>query len=182
MHPRIAELLDYLDNQRRILRRAFDAVPSERRDVPPAAGGWSAAGIVEHVAIVNARIAMLLTSRVNEARAAGVGAETSIEPILPTLQIERVVDRSMRVQAPERLHPTGIGSERAWAALEASTVRFRESVAHADGLALGDIVYPHPMLGPLSLYQWIAFTGAHEARHAAQILDQTSPAQAPEHL
>jgi hypothetical protein len=31
------------------------------------------------------------------------------------------------------------------------------------------VVVPHPALGDQNLYQWIAFVGAHESRHAAQI-------------
>jgi hypothetical protein len=38
-----------------------------------------------------------------------------------------------------------------------------------DGYALGEIVHPHPALGPLDMYGWMAFCGAHAARHAAQI-------------
>jgi hypothetical protein len=44
-------------------------------------------------------------------------------------------------------------------------------VRSADGLALSEIVQPHPVLGPINLYQWIAFVGAHEARHAAQVME-----------
>ncbi len=39
----------------------------------------------------------------------------------------------------------------------------------ADGLALGNFSYPHPMFGPLDLYQWLVFVGLHESRHACQI-------------
>jgi hypothetical protein len=36
-------------------------------------------------------------------------------------------------------------------------------------MALGDITVPHPVLGPLNLYQWVLFVGGHESRHAIQI-------------
>ncbi len=43
-------------------------------------------------------------------------------------------------------------------------------VLHAgDGLAIGTLSLPHPLFGPLTAYHWLAFVGAHEARHAAQI-------------
>ena len=28
---------------------------------------------------------------------------------------------------------------------------------------------PHPVLGPINIYQWALFVGSHEARHALQI-------------
>ncbi|PYR27355.1 MAG: hypothetical protein DMF98_06170 [Acidobacteria bacterium] len=173
MHPRIQELVDYVDAQRIVLRRAFEAVPPGLRDVPPAPGQWSPGGIVEHLAIVSGRVTKLVAVRVADARAAGVGPETRTDPLLPTLNIERVLDRSIRVAAPAMLHPTGIDADAAWAALEHATIAFRGAVTNADALALGGILHPHPFLGPLSLYQWIAFVGAHEARHAAQIVEQT---------
>ena len=169
MHPRTRELLDYLDAQRAILRAAFDEVPPDARERPPAPGQWSTAAVVEHLAIVDGRIAHLLTSKIAKAREEGLGPETSADPILPTLGIDRVLDRTMRAEAPEMLHPSGLDANAAWSALERSTAALRDAIAACDGLALSTLMHPHPLLGPLSLYHWIAFTGAHEARHAAQI-------------
>jgi len=169
MHPRTRELLEYLDAQRAALRAAFDAVPPDARDQPPAPGQWSAAAVVEHLAIVDARIAKVLSKRIAEGRAAGIGPETSTDPVLPTIDTAMVLNRATRVTAPEVLHPTGLDADAAWAALERATVHVRASVAEGDGLALSTITHPHPLFGPLSLYYWIAFVGAHEARHAAQI-------------
>ena len=169
MHPRTAELLQYLDAQHAILRAAFNAVPEDIRNRPPAPGQWSPVGIIEHLAIVNGRIAKLITKRAAEAREAGLGGETSTDSILSTLDIDRVTDRVTRVAAPEVLHPTGLDAGTAWASLEQSTVAVREAIATVDGLALSEVMHPHPLFGPLSLYTWIAFVGAHEARHAAQI-------------
>jgi DinB superfamily len=168
MHPRTRELLDYLDAQRTILRAAFDAVPAEARRKEPA-GRWSPNAIVEHLAIVDGRIAKLLSKKIAEGRAAGLGPETSADPILPALDVARLIDRSIRFTAPDVLHPAGLDADAAWAALEQATVALRTSVMEGDGLALDAITHPHPGLGPLSLYHWIAFVGAHEARHAAQI-------------
>ena len=169
MHPRTQELLDYLDAQRAGLRAAFDAVAADSRERPPAPGRWSAAGVIEHLAIVNGRIAKVLSKRIVEGRAAGVDPETSTDPVLPTIDTAMLLNRSLRVTAPEVLHPTGLDASAAWAALERATVDVRASVAEGDGLALSTITHPHPLFGPLSLYYWIAFVGAHEARHAAQI-------------
>jgi len=53
--------------------------------------------------------------------------------------------------------------------LNESREMLRAAVAEADGLALGSITHPHPVLGEIDLYQWILFVGHHEARHAQQI-------------
>jgi hypothetical protein len=169
MHPRIRELLDHLDSQRAILRAAFDAVPAAARDRSPAPDRWSPAGIVEHLAIVEQRVGPALAARIASARADGVGVDTSSEPVLPTLDLERVVSRTTRVNAPEMSHPSGLDAETAWAALERAGTAVRETLRSADGLALGTITHPHPFFEALSLYEWFALIGSHEARHAAQI-------------
>jgi hypothetical protein len=169
MHPRTEELLAYLDEQRAVLRSAFDAIPLEARNRPPAPDQWSPTGIVEHLAIVDRRIAKVLATRIAEGRAAGAAPETSTDPILPTIETTRLLNRATRVAAPQVLHPTGLDADAAWAALERATIELRASIAEGDGLALSTITHPHPLFGPMSLYYWIAFVGAHEARHAAQI-------------
>jgi len=169
MHPRTRELLDFLDRQRAVLRAAFDAVPADARGREPAPGRWSPNAIVEHLAIVDGGIAKVLSKKIAEGRAAGLGPETSADPILPAIDVASLIDRSTRFTAPERVRPAGLDADAAWAALEQATVALHASVLEGDGLALDAITHPHPRLGPLSLYHWIAFVGAHEARHAAQI-------------
>jgi hypothetical protein len=173
MHPRTTELLNHLDQQRAVLRAAYDAVPASLRERAPAPGQWSAAQCVEHVAIVGGRIAGALTKFVDEAKAKGLGPETATEAILPKTGYERVLDRRTKLNAPDPIQPKGVSGDAAWVALEQATAAMRASIAAADGLALGSVSWPHPALGPLNGYQWIALNGAHEARHAAQIREIT---------
>ncbi|MEP6491551.1 MAG: DinB family protein [bacterium] len=181
MHPRITELLDFVDRERQGLRQAVDSVPSERRDVSPGPDRWSVAGVLEHLAILEVRVAALLRSRVAEARAAGVGQETDASPILATMNLGGFGDRRTRLQAGDVMRPTGMDANTAWDALEAARRDFRNAVIEADGVALADVMHPHRVFGPINLYQWIGFTGAHEARHADQIREigeQLATAQA----
>ena len=159
----------YLESQRAALRDAFNSIPADRRDRKPGADRWSAANIVEHLAIVEGRIAGRFAGLIAEARANGHAAESSTDPILPTIDLSRVVDRSGRINAPDPIHPTGMTADAAWAALEKSRAALRDTMHAGDGLALGTITSPHPLFGAMPLYQWYAFLGAHEARHAAQI-------------
>ena len=74
------------------------------------------------------------------------------------------------MEAPPRIVPTGgLSSVAAWNALELADSTLRRAIVAADGLALATITHPHRFLGPLDLYQWVAFAAAHEFRHAAQI-------------
>jgi hypothetical protein len=127
MHPRTRELLDYLDQQRAVLRATFDAIPAPLRDRAPAEGRWSTGAIIEHLAIVETRVGARLAALISEARASGLGAEPSLEPVLPTINVERVIDRATRFTAPEAIQPTGLGSDAAWTALEEAGTGVRDT-------------------------------------------------------
>ena len=170
-HPRLVELLDHLDRHRATLRSAVETIPAPRRAERPAPDRWSVAEVLEHLAIVETRTIDRLTAKLAEARDQGIGPETETTPILPTLDMSSLLNRSRKVSAPEVLHPSGLTADAAWAALEESRRRFRAALESGDGLALGTLRMKHPALGEMNLYQWVGSVGGHEARHAAQILE-----------
>lgn len=173
MHPRTEELLRHLDTQHERLRKAVESVPRERRERKPNPERWSVAEVIEHLSIVERRIERVFSAKLAEARASGsVGVERDQSPVVGTIDMDRVVDRTRRITAAEAALPSGkLDAEAAWSVLEAARNTLCDAVRGSDGLALGEIVQPHPVLGPINLYQWIAFVGGHEARHAAQILE-----------
>jgi hypothetical protein len=168
-HPRTRELLQYLDEQRQVLRAAFEEVPIAVRERQREPGRWSAVGVIEHLAIVESRIATRIEQALADAVKQGLGRDPDASPILPTLPVGRVVERTTRVSAPDPVHPTGIGGDAAWRDLEQAGTRIREILSTADGLDLSSVVAPHALFGPMSLYAWFAFVAAHEGRHAHQI-------------
>jgi DinB superfamily len=172
------ELLSYLDEQRSVLKAAFDSVPEELRNRPPAPERWSAANIAEHLSIVEGRISKILSDRIEESRT-GLPAEARTEPILPTIDYKRVLDRSTRVKAPEVAIPTGLDASSAWTALENSGSMLRAILVKNDGVDLSSVTHPHPRFGVLSVYEWIAFLGAHEVRHAEQIREGNNVPSVP---
>ena len=87
------------------------------------------------------------------------------------VSIEEFVERSrgVKLEAPERIRPTGLPLTDSRARLGESRRALhalRPRVERADGRSLR---FPHPAWGPLDLYQWLLFVGAHEDRHLAQI-------------
>ena len=170
MHPRTKELLDYLQDTRKTLRSAVDDVAPALRDEMPPRGGWSVANVLEHLAIVEKRVAMRIAASIGEARNAGLGPEKSTEPILPTVNLKPFLNRDRKITAGQAVQPTGqLNAAQAWSALEDSTKIVLGTLLDADGLDIGMLAMPHPVLGTASLHVWFAFIGAHEARHADQI-------------
>lgn len=170
MNSRTDEALRRLDEQHEILRRAVDSVPPERRELKPAPDRWSVAEILEHIAIVERRLEKLFASRIAEASASGRDIDQASLPDLHPWDWRRTLDRSRRVIAGEAVRPTGtLDFDSAWAAAEQSYASFCRTVAASDGIPLGQMIYPHPVFGPMNLYGWVDFVAGHEGRHALQI-------------
>lgn len=172
MHPRVAELYQYAEARRGELLAAVAEVPVSVRELRPEPECWSVAEVLEHLNRTERGIAKLIRQAVEQAKAEGLGREEERDPQLSCLDRFRLPTRDRRVASPEFVLPKGeLTAAEALAALEQSREAFRAAVLEGDGMALGKVVRPHPLLGPLTLYQWILFVGQHEARHALQIRD-----------
>lgn len=172
MHPRIAELIDYVQRQRIALLDAVSLIPEPLRDRRCDAATWSAAEVLEHLHRVESGIARLISRSVERAKADGLALEQDASSVLASLDTLRLLDRSLRITAPDPVMPRGeMTAAQATAALTDSRQALVSALDEADGLALGQITRTHPTLGTLDLYQWVLFVGQHEARHAAQVQD-----------
>ena len=170
MHPRIDEVLNYLDAERSALREAVGLVPPASRDQSPGTDRWSVAQVLQHLAIIEKRIGRGMTKWIADARGGGLGPEIETSSILNSLPLQLIADRSQPRTAPEEVRPLGdIDAASAWTALEETRTALRNAILAADGLALSEVVQPHPVLGPINLYQWALFVGSHETRHTAQV-------------
>lgn len=171
MHPRTEELLRHLDANRVILRAAVDDVPPAVRETRPAPDRWSVAEVLEHLTRVEEQITRLLTAKLSELRSGGaLVPESETGAVVDAAAHTAVVDRRRRVTAADRVVPRGeLDSVTALAALETARDTLRDLLVMHDGLAIATVTHPHPALGTIDAYQWFAFVGSHEARHAAQI-------------
>jgi hypothetical protein len=169
MHPRTLEVLTCLDTELNGLRAAVEAVTPARRSERPAPDRWSVAEVLEHLAMVENAVLKACGRQLAAAREAGLPPETETSPILESLPPARVANRERAWIAPDRLMPKGMDASDAWREVETARERLLEFIRSSDGLALGQVSFPHPVLGTLNLYQWLLFAAGHHARHAAQI-------------
>ena len=171
MHPRTEDILSHLEENRATLPVAVAAVPSSLRETRPAPNRWSVAEVLEHLTRVEEQITRVLAAKLSEARVTGVlGPEEATSRVTDSIDRDLLLDRRRRITAGERVLPRGeMDSATALAGLDTTRANLRELVTSHDGLSLGVISFPHPVLGVIDGYQWFAFIGTHEARHAAQI-------------
>jgi hypothetical protein len=169
------EVLSFLELQRAALTRAFESVPPGLRGMRPAPDRWSAAEVIGHLTIVEGRITQVLRVSITAAREAGLGPDPETSPIVPTVDVDRVLDRSRPVTASAGSQPPAdLRRDDVWATLEERRTDLRRLIHEVDGLALELVTASNPVLGSLNAYQWLVFIGAHERRHAAQIEEITT--------
>jgi hypothetical protein len=166
----VSEIFDHIDATRERLLRSVEGLSEGQQGFRPAPDRWSAAQLCEHLAIVEGNVVRLLGKLLDKGEESGAtrdGAHT-FAPVSIGEFVER--SRDVKYEAPERIRPGDAP------VLADSLARLRDSraalhalrprVERADGRALN---FPHPAWGPLDLYQWLLFVGAHESRHLAQI-------------
>jgi hypothetical protein len=165
----IEQLIDHLARNRAILRDTLQSVPAPARDVTPPNGGWSVAQVIQHLVLTDRRFGQLLTQVMAQLRQRGPD-QYDVDAFLQSRKLQAVLDRTFKVEAWEAIRPTeDWDAAYAWQMLEEERARLLELIRSATGMPLGEARHPHHILGELNLYEWIAFLGTHEARHAAQI-------------
>ena len=176
MHPHVADVLAQLDNARATLLVAVNAVPIEVRSRRPGPDRWSVNEILEHLSLVEQRFAGLIALRIDEARRTGLGAEQDSRDPFPAHLQQMLADRARRRNAPDAVHPTGrLDAAAALEAVDNARAFTRATVMAADGLALSQVMHPHPVFGTLSVYQLVELIARHEVRHSKQIAGILDP-------
>jgi hypothetical protein len=165
----VPEIYQHIDRTRARLVAAVEGLSEEQQSFSPGPDRWSVAELVEHLSIVEGNVAALLDRLLGKTEESGAASapDTFNDPV----SIEEFVERArvVKYEAPERIRPTGLPLADSLARLKDSRAALhalRPRVERADGRALR---FPHPAWGPLDLYQWLLFVGAHEDRHLAQI-------------
>lgn len=127
----------------------------------PAIDRWSIAQCVDHLTIVEERVLIHLKR-----------LDTCGEPRAMTDDqlLERLLDRSETIIAPERVHPTARSVD-AVATLEAFHRGRKDTLSFVATTrdTLRSQTLPHPIFGPLDGYQWVITLAAHVRRHLLQI-------------
>jgi hypothetical protein len=170
LHPRLAEVMDYLEKKREALLRSFAGLSHEpmRRHVEE---GWSVAEIIDHLRLVETSIASLISKRAGDARANGIAEEMSTDSVLKDLDHLGIEGSTAYIEAPSIVRPRkNVDVADAIGGLDVSRRALHAAASSASGLALREIKQKHYTFGDLDLYQWLVFLGQHEGRHTRQIL------------
>jgi hypothetical protein len=165
----VAEIFDDIDGTRARLLQSAEGLSAEQQSFRPVPEKWTVAEVLEHLSIVERRVAKLVASLLDEAEADGQ-ARDDAAPFVPVSIAEFVEQtRARELTAPENISPNGAPLADSLDALRDSRAALQALRPRAERVDGHTILFPHPVWGPLNLYQWLLFVGAHEARHLAQI-------------
>ena len=148
--------------------KSISGLSQKQWSFKPAPDRWSVAEVAEHITVAETTIMGLIRHPLMQSPAAPEKREQvkGKDEII----VQRVPDRSHKVQAPEILRPTG-----RWATEADLTKAFEDArKANMEYIRttnddLRDHFFDHPVFGTLDGYQWLLLIGTHSARHTAQI-------------
>jgi uncharacterized damage-inducible protein DinB len=159
-----SRVLGELQAGRDALKRAVAGVDEELARRKPSAGAWSILGCVEHVVETE----RYLLSRLNAAKLVDQPFEKSRREAKIAV---RAADRSLRIEAPEPVHPHGRFQtlEEATAAFDQTRAEVERWVESCDG-DIRRMLTDHQLIeGPVTCAETLVMLAAHPSRHAQQI-------------
>jgi len=167
---KIQEIIDAISRDRQALLASVSGLSQAQLDFKPPEDGWSVSDILHHMALSDEANVKLATNMLKHAEENNVPRDET-----PDASVLDCMDRfagplNTRVNAPSRVAPRAhLPSAESLARLEASRARLNEIIARIGQYDLTRLVYPHPFIGELNMYQWLILAGGHERRHTAQI-------------
>lgn len=157
------------------LQRALDDIDAATRGMSaadlerqPAAGCWSPAQILEHLALGFSGTAKGAARCVESGRPAA--SAPTVRHRLSTAVVVTFGYLPSGRPAPERTRPRGLSGEAAMQAVRANVIAMDEGLARcAEQFGSRVAILDHPILGPLSVAQWRTFHRVHTRHHMKQI-------------
>ena len=165
-YQNIGDIYDEIDAVRARLMARAESLTPEQAAFRPQPESWTPAELLEHLSLTESGICRMFEIMLSRPGVADAG--NGFQPFSLDELAAQAAGRMF--QAPERIAPQGKTT------LAASLESLKQSRAamHAlrpriEAADLSQQTMPHPAFGPINGYQWLAFLGAHEARHAAQL-------------
>jgi len=168
IYTSVGDIFESIEQTRRAVYDRVEGLSAEQAAFRSAQDGWSPSELLEHMCISEERVVGAIGRSLSAAEAEG-------RPIppggIPPVSLDRIEEQARaKFKSPERTQPTGTLSvpelmERMRVSRDILTaIRPRLEV-----IDVSTVSFPHPVFGPLNLYEWVLFIGMHENRHLAQI-------------
>jgi hypothetical protein len=158
--------VNYLEKTRAGVLAAAKGLSDAQLNFKPGPDRWSVAEVLEHIAATEDFLMDTVAEKIMKAPARTEPADVQA---IDAFVMEKVPDRSKKVQTSEPLRPTNrFGSPKGsldhFKESRAKTIAF---VKKTEGLRQHAV--DSPLGKKLDAYEWVLFIGAHSERHTKQI-------------
>ncbi len=169
IYNHVTEIFDSIDKTRNELNEKVSALNADAQNFRLDETSWSAAQIIEHLAIVEGGLVPLVHKLLKKAEAEGTPSDGTLNPPISMVEnAAKVADK--KLEAPERIRPQGNALlTDSLLKLGESRRSIRDLQSRIQAVDARNTAFPHPVFGNLNLYEWLAFIGLHETRHLRQI-------------
>lgn len=171
MSKKIQELVDLLYSERQKVLDAVSGLSNAQLEHRPGDGLWSISEILHHLALTEEANSKFMSRLIRQADSGSLVPDPSPDQsVLDCLDSFAETLHNTKATAPDFVAPKEHAPVAdSLARLESALAGMIDKVKQLGPYDLSQVVYPHPLLGPLNGYQWVVISGRHEGRHAAQI-------------
>lgn len=176
--PKLEEIRAGIESDREAILALVSGL-SEEEFARGTAGEWSPAQIIEHMVIAETGASKVIRKMLKE-RGGALPPYPADDSVLSVADLR--VDPRRATDAPEIALPSGTLSKdellRQAAACREQTLRSLEMLSGADPRGAS---FPHPLFGPMNLYEWLyVIVYMHQRIHRTQIASAASGARGGE--
>ena len=151
------------------LNSVVSTLTPEQLTARPEGEKWSVQEIVEHIAMVYEGTGRICAKLIAGAKAGGKAGDGKVNLSHGFGERSQVI-AGMKVEAPERVHPSGDATVDESLARIAQTKQFFDSLRpDLESFDLSEHTFPHPFFGQITAAEWLVLAGGHAARHTKQI-------------
>lgn len=165
----LQELQRRLQESRAGLLAAIEAVPEPAWGRKPDGGGWSPIEVLEHVALVEEAIAVVVEGLLRQGEADPACRRAGDTPrTWEALPLRALAGQ--KLESPAATRPQGGKSvEELRTTLSRSRLRLEAGLNRMGPLDTDRLVLPHPLGPELNVCQWLGLAASHEVRHTRQM-------------
>lgn len=165
----IADIYSANQKIREGFTQLLNSISPDEAAAMPVGEKWPIQHLAEHVAIVSNGISRICGKLVEAAKQDNRPSDGSFT--LPASFGERAAGiAGIKVEAPERVHPTGnVTIAQALDGLATATAAYDSLRTDMASYDLSGHTFPHPFFGDLTAGEWLVMAGLHERRHGEQI-------------
>ena len=165
----IADIYSANEKIRENLNATLAGVLDHEAATLPDGEKWSIGQVVEHLSMVETGISMICSRMLDAAKTDGKTSDGSFT-LSDKFRENLSQLATARVEAPERVQPTGdVAIQPSLAKLTVATTALKSLRTDLESTDVTGHTFPHPYFGPLTATEWLVIAGLHERRHTSQI-------------